>query len=340
MSSLVAESPEVASSRAGISRPSPRTNRDPQFASPISPRRQALTSDGLLLVTASIWGFAFVAQRLGMQHVGPFGFTGVRFALGCLVLLPILSRTSSRDTIWLTHPQGLFRLSGFGGGLLAGVLLFLGASFQQVALVYTTASNAGFITGLYVVLVPIIGIALGQRTHAGAWVGAVLATVGLYFLSVTAAFTVSRGDILVFVGAIFWACHVHLIGWLSPRRDPLRLAFLQYAICSALSLSVSVATELNTTSRYLSAAIPILYGGVLSVGVAYTLQVVAQKRARPAHAAIIMSLESVFAALGGWLVLGEILTRRAQFGCVLMFCGMLVSQLWKTSSKTASLSPG
>jgi drug/metabolite transporter (DMT)-like permease len=198
-----------------------------------------------------------------------------------------------------------------------------------VAMVYTTAGNAGFITGLYVVLVPILGIALGHRTHAGTWIGAALAAVGLYFLSVVETFTIAPGDLLVLVGAFFWAGHVHLIGWLSPRQEPLKLAFLQNAVCAALSLLVSAAVETTAASGYLSAAIPILYGGVLSVGVAYTLQVVAQKQAKPSHAAIIMSLEAVFAALGGWVVLGETLTPRAMAGCGLMLGGMLVSQLWR-----------
>lgn len=297
---------------------------------------QTLTSDSLLLLTAAIWGFAFVAQRVGMEHVGPFGFNGVRFALGCLVLLPFLFRNGMRDERASSRDPGLFSLPSLGGGLLAGLVLFCGASFQQVALVYTTAGNAGFITGLYVVLVPIIGIALGHRTHAGTWIGAALAAVGLYLLSVTDQFTVSPGDLLVLIGAFFWAGHVLIIGWLSPRQDPLKIAFLQYAACAVLSLFVAGGMEQNTASRYLSATVPILYGGVLSVGVAYTLQVVAQKKARPAHAAIILSLEAVFAAIGGWIILGEILSPRAIAGCILMFCGMLISQLWRGRSRANS----
>lgn len=303
----------------------------------IEERTQTLKSDGLLLVAACIWGFAFVAQRLGMQYVGPFGFNGVRFGLGCLVLLPLLCRDRIGRDDRASGGAALFSLPRLGGGLLAGLVLFAGASFQQVALIYTTAGKAGFITGLYVVLVPILGIGLGHRTQVGTWVGAALATVGLYLLSVTARFTVSPGDGLVLLGAVFWAGHVHLIGWLSPRQDPLKLAFLQYAACSVLSLIVSAAIEHNALGRYLAAALPILYGGILSVGVAYTLQVVGQKRAKPAHAAIILSLEAGFAALGGWIILGEILTRRAMLGCGLMFCGMLISQLWRIPAKDAPL---
>jgi drug/metabolite transporter (DMT)-like permease len=305
----------------------------------IEERTQTLQSDGLLLLAACIWGFAFVAQRLGMQYVGPFGFNGVRFGLGCLVLLPLLCRDRIGCDGRASGGAALFSLPRLGGGLLVGLVLFAGASFQQVALIYTTAGKAGFITGLYVVLVPILGIGLGHTTQVGTWVGAALATVGLYLLSVTARLTLSPGDGLALLGAVFWAGHVHLIGWLSPRQDPLKLACLQYAACSALSLIVSAASEHNVVSRYLAAALPILYGGILSVGVAYTLQVVAQKRAIPAHAAIILSLEAGFAALGGWIILGETLTPRAILGCGLMFCGMLISQLWRPPAKGAPL-PG
>ncbi len=290
-------------------------------------------ADGLLLLTACIWGFAFVAQRVGMEHVGPFGFNGVRFALGCLVLLPLLSRNSEGGGR-SARRAGAPALSGLGGGLLAGLVLFCGASFQQVALLYTSAGHAGFITGLYVVLVPIIGLALGHGTRAGTWLGAVMAAAGLYLLSAVDWLTISPGDPLVLVGAFFWAGHVHIIGWLSPRHDPLRIAFLQYAACAALSLLVSVATERNTAQAYLSAAVPILYGGVLSVGVAYTLQVVAQRRAKPAPAAIILSLEAVFAAIGGWMILGEVLAPRGIMGCALMFAGMLICQLWRAPAET------
>ncbi|MFA5028278.1 MAG: DMT family transporter [Candidatus Methylomirabilota bacterium] len=289
----------------------------------IDTTHRALRADGLLLLTAVIWGFAFVAQRMGMEHVGPFGFNGVRFALGCLVLLPLILRRAPAGRI--DPPSPPVR----GGGLLAGLVLFCGASFQQVALVYTTAGKAGFITGLYVVLVPVLGAALGQRTHAGAWTGALLAAAGLYLLSVTEQLAFAPGDLLVLIGAGFWAVHVLLIGWLSPRQDPLRLAFAQYAVCSLLSLLASAALEPNALDGYRAAALPILYGGVLSVGVAYTLQVVAQQEAKPAHAAILLSLETVFAALGGWLVLGETLSPRGLVGCALMFAGMLVSQLWR-----------
>jgi drug/metabolite transporter (DMT)-like permease len=288
-----------------------------------------LKSDSLLLLTAVIWGFAFVAQRVGMEYVGPFTFSGVRFALGSFVLLPLILRkrkhqANSREI--LTRPST--RTIIFGGGIL-GLTLFAAASLQQVGLVYTTAGNAGFITGLYVVIVPILGLLLGQRTDAGTWIGAFLAAAGLYLLCITDEFSISFGDMLELVGAFLWAGHVLIIGWLSPKIDSLKLAFTQFAACSVLSLITAVFTEVIVIEALFKATIPILYGGVLSVGVAYTLQVVAQRNAHPAHAAILLSLEAVFAALGGWLILNETLAFRELFGCALMFAGMLLSQLYR-----------
>jgi drug/metabolite transporter (DMT)-like permease len=285
-----------------------------------------LKSDLLLLLTAAIWGFAFVAQRVGMEHVGPFTFNGIRFALGSLSLVPLL--------FWRLNgkPSPLPSAEGFGtalrGGCIAGLFLFTGASLQQVGLVYTTAGNAGFITGLYVVIVPLIGLLFRQRSTAGAWLGAGLAAVGLYFLSVTDQFTIAWGDFLELLGAFFWAGHVLVIGHFSPRVSAIRLAITQFAICSILSLSTASVVETIRLANVLQAAVPILYGGLASVGIAYTLQVVAQKNAHPAHAAILLSLEAVFAAVGGWLMLNETLSFRGFFGCTLMLAGMLLSQLW------------
>ncbi len=287
-----------------------------------------LKSDALLLLTAVIWGFAFVAQRMGMDHVGPFTFNAIRFALGSLVLVPVIVRNHQRAPSAGRVPEnGGFRTIGLSG-ILAGLVLFGGASLQQAGLVFTTAGNAGFITGLYVVIVPLLGLLFKQRTNAGTWIGAILAAIGLYFLSITEQFTIAFGDFLVLTGAFFWAGHVLIIGWMSPRMDPLKLAFTQYVACSVLSLATAIGFETITLVGITRAALPILYGGALSVGVAYTLQVVAQRKAHPAHAAILLSLEAVFAAIGGWIVLDETLTGRGFLGCTLMLTGMLLSQLW------------
>ena len=285
--------------------------------------QHTVRANGQLLLAAALWGFAFVAQRVGMQYVGPFLFNGVRFALGSLSLIPLLMITRRKEELAGTISHRL----AFGGGLLAGMVLFVAASLQQVGIIYTTAGKAGFITGLYVILVPILGLLVGQRSNTTTWGGAMLATLGLYLLSVTGQLTISRGDLLVLIGACFWACHVHIISWFSARMNTIRLAFSQFVVCSILSLITAAFTETIAFEALLRATVLILYGGLVSVGVAYTLQVVAQRYAHPTHAAIILSLETVFAAFGGWLLLGETFSARGLVGCALMLAGMLLSQV-------------
>ena len=278
----------------------------------------------LLLLTAMIWGAAFVAQRVGMDHMGPLTFNGVRFALGSAALMPLIAWLEKRRTDAPPPFTVLLR-----GGLLMGLALFLGAWLQQFGLCYTTAGKAGFITGLYVVFVPLIGIFLGHRYGTGTWAGAGLAIAGMYLLSVTESFSMDKGDALVLMSAFFWGVHVLLVGRLTRgirMVDAVKLAAIQFAACSLISLAGAAATEDITLAGLRAGLIPILYGGLMSVGVAYTLQVVAQRDARPAPAAIILSLEAVFAALTGWLMLGEILTVQAVIGCALMLCGMIWSQ--------------
>lgn len=290
---------------------------------------RALRSDILLFVTALIWGFAFVAQRVGMEDVGPFTYNGVRFALGVLVLSPFVFFGTTRKGSPTPRSLPQERSGTLKVGLLAGLVLFAGASLQQTGMVSTTAGNAGFITGLYVVIVPILGLFLSQRASAGAWVGAAFAAFGLYLLSITRDFTICFGDLLVFAGAFFWAVHVLIIGRFSPRMDSFKLAIVQYSVCSLLSLAVAGAGESITIVSLKNAAWPILYGGVISVGIAYTLQIVGQREAPSTHAAVLMSLESVFAAIGGGIFLHEHLSPRQFAGCALMLLGMLVSQLWR-----------
>jgi drug/metabolite transporter (DMT)-like permease len=302
---------------------------------------QVLKGDALLLSAAAIWGFAFVAQRLGMRYVGPFLFNGVRFALGSLSLLPVilLGRKGNRGVrarlstspsegpdVGRREPPVFDARRHLLSGILAGSILFGGASLQQIGIIHTTAGKAGFITGLYVVLVPFLGLFLRHRAGWGRFAGAVLAAAGLYLLSVTERLTIGKGDLLVFLSAFFWAGHVLVIGWLSPRTRVITLAGFQYAVCSALSLVVALFAEPFQWSALARAWLPILYGGLFSVGIAYTLQVAAQRKAHPSHAAILLSLEGVFAALGGWLVLGETLSPRGLLGCGLMLAAMISSQ--------------
>ena len=269
-----------------------------------------------------------MAQRVGMDFVGPFTFNSIRFALGGIVLVPLIL-LGKKPQVSCNSLQTIIRLKmKLKSGALAGLVLFAAASFQQMGLVYTTAGNAGFITGLYVVIVPILGLTFRQHTNVGTWIGTFLAAAGLYLLCVTEKLTVSLGDFLVLVSAFLWAAHVLVIGWLSPKIESLKLACIQFAVCSVLSLIAAVGAEIITLQSIYHAAIPILYGGLLSVGIAYTLQVVAQQNTHPAHAAILLSFEAVFAAIGGWLILDETLTTRGILGCALMLSGMLLSQLW------------
>ena len=289
---------------------------------------QTVRSNGLLLITAAIWGFAFVAQRVGMEYLGPFTFNAARFTLGSLSLLPLLfisrdERPASENIL----PRPGLKLVVFGG-FSAGFMLFMGMSLQQAGLVYTTAGKAGFITSLYVVIVPFLGLFWKQSTNPGIWLGAVLAAFGLYFLSITERFSIEFGDLLEFFCAFFWAGQVLIIGWLSPKIQSVKLAFTQFVVCAVLSLMVAVVFFVFSWNALVHAIFPILYGGILSSGVAFTFQVMAQRNTHPAHASIIMSLEAVFAAIGGWLLLNEILSMRGLMGCGLMLGGMLISQLW------------
>jgi len=192
---------------------------------------------------------------------------------------------------------------------------------------YTTAGKAGFITGLYVIIVPILGLLWKQDVLRGTWFGAILATLGLYLLSMHEAAAINLGDFLVFVGAFFWAGYVHVLGWLSPQMDSYKLSAIQYAVCAILSLLTALFLEHFSFNEIWAAAIPILYGGIFSVGIAFTLQVVAQRKAPPAHVVILLSLEGVFAALGGWLLLDENLSLQAVTGCIFIFVGMIASQI-------------
>jgi drug/metabolite transporter (DMT)-like permease len=290
--------------------------------------KSALKADGLLLLTAAIWGTAFSAQRSGMESLGPFAFNAIRYAIGALSVLPLLIFMKRRGGP--AAPSGGPR-PGAGRKLaysaITGAVLFGGTSFQQAGLVTTTAGNAGFITALYVVLVPLVGIAFGKRSGPRIWIGAVLALAGLYFLSIGSGFEISRGDLLELAGALFWTVHILVVGRFGRLMDGLELAVGQFATCAVLSLAGALAAEPSLFTGALGAAIPLLYGGVMSTGVGFTLQIIAQRDAHPAHASIIMSLESLFSAIGGIILLGEPLTSRLAVGGALMLGGTIVSQL-------------
>ncbi len=295
----------------------------------------------ILLLTAAIWGFAFVAQRVGMQHVGAFTFNGARFALGSLSLLPVIyffekkSRDSDKSDNKSIPKESDSKLTIIAG-MIAGSVLFMGASLQQVGLIYTTAGKAGFITSLYIVIVPIFGIFLKQKTHYTTWIGAFTAVVGLYLLSINESFEIEFGDLLEIIGAFFWAAHIQLIDRFVKKVDVIKLSSFQFATCSVLSFIVAFLYEDVSLIGLSDALVPILYGGVMSAGVAYTLQAIGQKSAKPSHAAIALSMEAVFAAIGGALLLNEVLPTRGYMGCALMLLGMLITQ-YENIRKTSDI---
>jgi drug/metabolite transporter (DMT)-like permease len=286
---------------------------------------QAIKADLLMLIAAVIWGFAFVAQREGMETMGPFLFNGVRFLIGVVALSPVvwyLSKKPQPD-----HKAEVSTKKLLIAGTMAGLLLFIAISFQQYGLQFTTAGKAGFITGLYIFFVPLIGLFFGQKTGSGTWLGATIALIGLYLLSIKEDFSIAEGDLPQLICAVFFASHVLYIGYFAKLMDPLKLSLVQYVVTGILSLLIAIVVELITWDMIKQTAIPLLYAGVMSTGIAYTLQVVAQQHAHSSHAAIILSLEGAFAVLGGWLLLNEYLSTRGLLGCGLMLTGMFLSQL-------------
>ncbi len=271
------------------------------------------TARFLLLITAVIWGFAFTAQRAGMEHLGPMTFNGIRFALGTLVLIPLFAGKISRYFVLRA--------------LLAGSVLFAGAALQQWGIVYTTAGKAGFITGLYMVFVPLLGFITGQNENRYVWTGVVLSLAGLWLLSFYRGFAeVNPGDLLVLAGAFMWAVHVRLIGKYASTCHPGGFAVVQFGTVAILSFLAALILG-EKTNGVAAAWLPLAYSGILSVGAAFTIQIFAQRDVKPAPAALIMSLEAAFAAIGGWLLLGEGMIPRELLGALLMFSGMAVSQI-------------
>ena len=277
----------------------------------------------LLFLTAIIWGFAFVAQRVGAEFVGAFTFNGIRFLLGSLSLIPVI----------LIFEREKFDKSKFIKTLipsiLAGVILFVASTLQQLGVEWTgSAGKAGFLTGLYIVLVPIIRFLGGKKTSILTFFGAMFALVGLFFLCMTGnELTFGKGDIVLIIGAFFWAAHILVVDKYVNDISPLKFSMMQFLVCGVLSIISAMCTETIELSAIKSAGIPILYGGLVSVGVAYTCQILGQKDADPTFASIVFSTESVFSAIGGAIILNEIISGRGYVGCVLIFIGIILSQL-------------
>ena len=278
----------------------------------------------LLLITAFIWGTTFVAQQTGMDKIGPFTYAAARYFLGTISLLILWLAVSGRRK--RAKEIGTYH-SGWMAGIGGGLLLFIASSLQQVGIQYTTVGKASFITCLYIVMVPIFAIMLGHKLRLENAVGALLAITGLYFLCIHESLSLEKGDFLVFLSSFFWTAQILFIDRFASTVDNIDLALGQTVVTFIFSVAAMLFFERFVIEDVLSMSVSIAYAGVLSTGVAYTLQIIGQRYAEPAAASIIMSLESVFGALGGWVVLGQGLEGRELLGCMLMFSGTIVTQL-------------
>ena len=281
----------------------------------------------LLVLVALIWGVAFVAQSEGAKDVGPYTFNAVRMIIGGLVLLPCIK---IMDAFKAKEPDAPREKGGKAlwlGGLCCGVVLFLASTLQQVGILYTTAGKAGFITALYIVLVPILGLFFGRKTGAALWISVALAVVGMYFLCMTGSLSLGRGEALCMLCALFFAVHITVIDHFSPKVDGVKMSAIQFLTAAIISAVPTLLWEQPVFTEILQAWQPVLYAGVMSCGVAYTLQIIAQKNADPTVASLLLSLESVFSVLAGWVLLGQGLSFKELFGCVLIFCAIILAQL-------------
>ena len=287
--------------------------------------KQQYKGNLLLLLTAIIWGSALVAQSVSMDLVGPFTFQCMRSILGTLALLPVAAVFRDKQNPRLRTPAG--RRDQRVCGLICGVSFFVAGSFQQIGLCYTSPGKAGFITALYIVLVPLAGVFFGRRAGWNVWTGVLLALAGLYLLCVTESFSIELGDLLVFFCSFAFAVQILAIDHYNGRVDGILLSCTQFAVNAALSGVGMLLFETPSLSAILVCWLPICYTGILSGGLAYTLQIIGQKYTGPIIASLLLSLESVFSVLFGWLLLGQSLSLRELLGCALMFGAILLAQV-------------
>ena len=299
-------------------------------------RKKELKGTAMLLLTAFIWGIAFVAQSDGMNYVGPFTFNCVRMVIGGLVLIPcifILERMKGSRTekkVERTNKKYMFI-----GGILCGIALGAAAALQQIGIQYTTVGKAGFITAMYIIIVPVLGIFFRRKAGVRVWISVIIAVAGLYLLCMSGSLKLGRGDLLVLLCALVFSVHILLIDYFSPKTDGVKLSCIQFLTAGLISAVPMLLFEKPAVSDITAAWLPILYAGVLSCGVAYTLQVIAQKDADPTVASLVLSLESVFSVLAGWVILGQVLSGREILGCVLMFAAIILAQLPSVSKRGA-----
>ena len=298
--------------------------------------KQGIRGEIFLTITAIIWGTSFVVQKVSLDYIGPFTFVALRFILGALLLIPVVllldcikqkntalsaaGMDSTGKKLFMTKPTVF-------GGIACGFALFLAASFQQNGLAYTSSGKAGFITGLYIVLVPLLGLLLHKKVRGLIWLGVAFAIAGLYLLCINEGFTIGKGDLIVLIGALFWAIHILIVDRFAATADCLKMSVLQILVAGLLSCVPMFLLETPAITAILDGAWTILYTAVVVTGVAYTLQIFGQRNTDPAIASLIMSLESVFAVISGMLLLNEVMSIKEIIGCVLMFIAVIITQL-------------
>ena len=288
-------------------------------------KKTSWKSSLMLFSAAFIWGTAFVAQSIGMNYLGPLSFNGARFLMGSLVLLPLICiNRSKRKKEEQTSENFKTTITG---GICCGLVLCAAALLQQYGIMYTTVGKAGFITTLYIVLVPLFGIFLKKKISKKVWAGAVIAAFGMYLLCMSESLSLGRGDILVFLCAILFSIHILVIDHFSPRVDGVELSCIQFLTAGVIAGALAFVFEKPDTGDFIEGFVPLAYAGILSSGVAYTLQVLGQKKTNPAVASLILSLESTISVLAGWVILDQALTGRELTGCAFVFCAVILVQL-------------
>ncbi len=297
--------------------------------------KQQIKSSLILLLTATIWGVAFVAQSVGMEYIGPFTFNAIRCVLGGLVLIPVILVLKKKKETGAENQEKEDKKTLWAGGIACGVILCIASNLQQFGIMEASVGKSGFFTALYIVMIPVIGIFIGKRPGIKLWFCVALAVVGMYLLCMKdGSFTIERADIMLLLCALAFSFHILVVDYYSPKVDGVKMSCIQFFVCGVLSAVGMLFTETPDISNIQAAWLPLLYAGLLSCGVGYTLQIVGQKGINPVIASLIMSLESVISALAGWVILGQVLSPKEILGCVLMFVAIIITQIPIGNKKT------
>lgn len=297
--------------------------------------KQQIKSSLILLLTATIWGVAFVAQSVGMEYIGPFTFNAIRCVLGGMVLIPVILVLKKKKETGAENQEKEDKKTLWAGGIACGVILCIASNLQQFGIMEASVGKSGFFTALYIVMIPVIGIFIGKRPEIKLWFCVALAVVGMYLLCMKdGSFTIERADIMLLLCALAFSFHILVVDYFSPKVDGVKMSCIQFFVCGVLSAVGMLFTETPDISNIQAAWLPLLYAGLLSCGVGYTLQIVGQKGINPVIASLIMSLESVISALAGWVILGQVLSPKEILGCILMFVAIIITQIPIGNKKT------